>query len=102
MRNLFASIFLAAFLAFAASPAEAQTASAEHYLDSLRAELNARWPRNRTVNLVFHGHSVPSGYFATPNVRTLDAYPHSVLEIVKRYYPYAVVNSIVTGIGGEN
>ncbi len=102
MRNLFASIFLAAFLAFAASPAEAQTASAEHYLDSLRAELNARWPRNRTVNLVFHGHSVPSGYFATPNVRTLDAYPHRVLEIVKRYYPYAVVNSIVTGIGGEN
>lgn len=102
MRNVFASIFLAAFLVLAASPAEAQTASAEHYLDSLRAELNARWPRNRTVNLVFHGHSVPSGYFATPNVRTLDAYPHRVLEIVKRYYPYAVVNSIVTGIGGEN
>jgi len=102
MRNLFATSLFSALLAFAAFPAEAQTASAENYLDSLRAELNAGWPHNRTVNLVFHGHSVPSGYFATPQVRTLDAYPHRVLEIVKKQYPYAVVNSIVTGIGGEN
>ena len=99
-----ASVFLLIFAAFllTAPPVVARTAPVESYLDSLRSELNARWPRNRTLNLVFHGHSVPSGYFKTPNVRTLDAYPHQVLEIVKGCYPYAVVNSIVTGIGGEN
>lgn len=61
-----------------------------------------KWPDNRTVNLVFHGHSVPSGYANTPNVKTLQAYPHQVLEAVKEIYPYAVVNSITTSIGGEN
>lgn len=102
MRNIFVSVLFSALLVFAAFSAEAQTASVGNYLDSLRADLNACWPHNRTVNLVFHGHSVPSGYFATPQVRTLDAYPHRVLEIIKKQYPYAVVNSIVTGIGGEN
>jgi lysophospholipase L1-like esterase len=45
---------------------------------------------------------VPSGYFKTPDVRTLQSYPHQVLEAVKEAYPYAVVNAIVTAIGGEN
>lgn len=102
MRKAFSIILVFAAFFLPSSPAAARTASAENYLDSLRSELNARWPRNRTLNLVFHGHSVPSGYFNTPNVRTLEAYPHQVLEIVKGCYPYAVVNSIVTGIGGEN
>lgn len=102
MRKAFAFILILAALFLPFSPAAAQTAPVESYLDSLRSDLNARWPRNRTLNLVFHGHSVPSGYFDTPNVRTLEAYPHQLLEIVKQYYPYAVVNSIVTGIGGEN
>lgn len=102
MRNVFALFLFSSFLAFAAPSAKAQTASAENYLDSLRVELNNRWPHNRTLNFVYHGHSVPSGYFATPRVRTLDAYPFRVLEIVKEHYPYAVVNCIVTGIGGEN
>ena len=68
----------------------------------IRQELQKKWPDNRTVNLVFHGHSVPSGYANTPNVKTLQAYPHQVLEAVKEIYPYAVVNSITTSIGGEN
>jgi lysophospholipase L1-like esterase len=45
---------------------------------------------------------VPSGYFRTPDVRTLQAYPQLVLEAVKEAYPCAVVNAIVTAIGGEN
>ena len=102
MRKTFASFLLLAGFALTVSAAPVRPAPVESYLDSLRAELNARWPRNRTLNLVFHGHSVPSGYAVTPDVRTLDAYPHQVLEIVKHDYPYAVVNSIVTGIGGEN
>mgnify|MGYP000128772136 CR=1 FL=1 len=41
------------------------------YLDSLKTELQKTWPNNNTVNLVFHGHSVPAGYFKTPEVNTL-------------------------------
>lgn len=68
----------------------------------IRQELQKKWPNNRTINLVFHGHSVPSGYTNTPNVKKLQAYPHLVLEAIEEMYPYAVVNSIVTSIGGEN
>ena len=25
--------------------------------------MQIKWPRNRTINIVFHGHSVPAGYF---------------------------------------
>jgi len=35
-------------------------------------------------------------------VHTLQAYPQLVLSQVKEKYPFAVVNSIVTAIGGEN
>jgi len=73
-----------------------------HYLDALKAELKKEWPGNRTVNLVFHGHSVPAGYFKTPEVRTLEAYPHFVLADLRRLYPLSVINVIVSAIGGEN
>ena len=69
---------------------------------NLLHDLTIRWPENRTINLVFHGHSVPAGYFKTPDVNTLEAYPYQVLQELKKLYPYAVVNVIVTAIGGEN
>lgn len=53
------------------------------------------------MNIVFHGHSVPSGYFKTPVVNTLAAYPHLLLKFLKEKYPTAVNNSITTSIGGE-
>lgn len=80
----------------------AQTGQPQDYLEDIRQELQKKWPHNRTIHFVFHGHSVPSGYFNTPNVRTMQAYPQQVLEAVKEIYPYAVVNSITTAIGGEN
>ena len=49
-----------------------------------------------------HGHSVTSGYFKTPMVDTFNAYPHLLHEALKERYPFAVINVIVTGIGGEN
>ncbi|MDR3245899.1 MAG: SGNH/GDSL hydrolase family protein [Prevotellaceae bacterium] len=82
--------------------AGAQIPDKNVYLAELRTELSAKWPANRTINLVFHGHSVPSGYFKTPEVRTLFAYPQLVLRLLENRYPYAVINSIVTAIGGEN
>lgn len=80
----------------------AQLADADHYLDSVKLVLQKKWPNNPTVNIVFHGHSVPSGYYNTPIVKTLEAYPQRTLVGVKEKYPYAVVNVIVTAIGGEN
>jgi len=72
------------------------------YLSDLKTELQKEWPKNRTINIVFHGHSVPAGYFKTPQVNTLSAYPNLFLTKLKSIYPYAVVNVIVTAIGGEN
>ena len=80
----------------------AKEVDAHNYLSEVKQELLKKWPDNKTINIVFHGHSVPSGYFKTPNVNTLAAYPHLVLEKLKEKYPYAVINTIVTGIGGEN
>ncbi len=70
-------------------------------LAAVREALTQRWPKNRSVHFVFHGHSVPAGYFATPVVNTYSAYPHLVGLAVKERYPFAVVNVIVTAIGGE-
>lgn len=72
------------------------------YLSDLKKEMQIAWPKNKTINIVFHGHSVPAGYFKTPEVNTLSAYPALVLKKIKALYPYAVVNVIVTAIGGEN
>ena len=72
------------------------------YLSPVLDELAKRWPDNRTVNIVCHGHSVPSGYFATPFVDTFHAYPHLLHRLIKERFPFAVVNVITTSIGGEN
>lgn len=81
-----------------------EPAIADHatYLSDLKTEMQKEWPKNRTINLVFHGHSVPAGYFKTPQVNTLTAYPNLVLKKLKAIYPLAMVNVIVTAIGGEN
>ncbi|TDQ06944.1 SGNH/GDSL hydrolase family protein [Pedobacter metabolipauper] len=72
------------------------------YLKPIKDKLVKQWPDNRSINLVFHGHSVPSGYTNTPFVNTLGAYPYLLLKELKAIYPYAVINVIVTAIGGEN
>ena len=72
------------------------------YLSELCNTLSYRWPDNRTVNLVCHGHSVPSGYACTPFVDSFHAYPHLMHRTLAQRFPYAVINVIVTAIGGEN
>lgn len=79
-----------------------EVASKVFYLEKIKAEMKIEWPKNRTINLVFHGHSVPAGYFKTPVVNTLASYPYLVLEQIKTAYPFTVVNIINTSIGGEN
>jgi len=77
------------------------TADKAVYLADLSSQLKIQWPRNRTINVVCHGHSVPAGYFKTPVVDTFNAYPHLLHKRLKDAFPYAVVNVVVTAIGGE-
>lgn len=72
------------------------------YLTPITAELKKTWPNNRTINIVCHGHSVPAGYFVTPKVDTFNAYPHLLHQRLKARFPHAVINVIVTAIGGEH
>ena len=72
------------------------------YLAPLTEAMQIKWPRNRTINVVCHGHSVPAGYFKTPVVDSFNAYPHLLHVALKKRYPHAVINVIVTSIGGEN
>ena len=77
-------------------------ADKQTYLADIVGILNTHWPDNRTVNVVCHGHSVPAGYLATPMVDTFSAYPHLLHQGLKHRFPFAVINVIVTAIGGEN
>ena len=72
------------------------------YLSEITKELRKQWPENRTINIACHGHSVPAGYFATPMVDSLNAYPHLLYTKLKHRFPFAVINVIVTATGGEN
>jgi lysophospholipase L1-like esterase len=72
------------------------------YLANVCTELTKSWPTNRTINIVCHGHSVPAGYFHTPEVRTFEAYPYLLHRGLNERFPHAVINVIVTAIGGEN
>ena len=72
------------------------------YLRHIVEELEKAWPNNRTVRIVCHGHSVPGGYTRTPTVDTFNAYPHLLHFRLKEQFPKAVINVIVTAIGGEN
>ncbi len=100
MKRIIKGLFVAMMLT-ASSMVRAQIASPSDYLVDFKAEMVKVWPKNRTLNVVFHGHSVPTGYYVTPDVRTLEAYPHLLLVDLKSRYTSAVINVITTSIGGE-
>ncbi len=91
----------ALFLTLLTTSTAAQVADTT-YLSDLKKELRTQWPKNRLINIVFHGHSVPAGFWDKHEVHTLESYPNLFLKALKEKYPYAVVNVIVTAIGGEN
>ncbi len=70
-------------------------------LSPLSELMKTAWPKNRTIQVVFHGHSVPAGFHKTPEVKTFESYPHLVHLKLKEQYPKAVINVITTAIGGE-
>lgn len=103
-RSVLASIGLmisltAPLLSAEAAPAAVSSAT---YLSSLKSDLEQCWPKNHTIQIVCHGHSVPSGYAKTPVVDTRHAYPRLLHDALCEAYPHAVINVIVTAIGGEN
>ncbi len=102
MKKLSASIILVLALFLSSWSSFKPIAAPSTYLADLKNEMSLEWPANRTINLIFHGHSVPAGYFKTPQVNTLNAYPYQVLKLLKDNYPNAVINVINTSIGGEN
>ena len=69
MRPWLPLLLLAVLPLAAAEPAPASA------LAPVVQALELKWPRNRTVHLVCHGHSVPAGYFVTPAVHANEAYP---------------------------
>ncbi|WP_146413572.1 SGNH/GDSL hydrolase family protein [Crateriforma conspicua] len=70
--------------------------------DELKREMLLKWPNNRLVRFVFHGHSVPAGYFRGGQVRRFDSYPILFHQQLCELYPTAVIDVCTTAIGGEN
>lgn len=85
----------------ATMPDALQIADVAEFRAPIVRRLEAEWPNNRTFTVVCHGHSVPAGYFKTPEVRPFDSYPHLLHRALSKKYPHAVINVIVTAIGGE-
>lgn len=77
-------------------------ASPRDYLADVVKELKKDWPANRMVEVVCHGHSVPAGFFKTPEIQAQNAYPNLLKIGLNQRFPHAVINVTVTAIGGEN
>lgn len=71
------------------------------YFGGLIEEMKFHWPANRRITIVAHGHSVPAGYFKTPEIRTFDSYPSLLHQRLATLFPTAVIEMVVTAIGGE-
>jgi acyl-CoA thioesterase I len=97
--NLIPLIFIFATINLKIS---AQISDKQIYLEKLKEEFQKEWPKNRTVNLIFHGHSVVVGYFKTPEIKTFKAYPFLTAKMINEIYPISIINIINTAIGGEN
>ncbi len=89
---------------FAPIPTDNTPALADRsaYLGDLTTELTKRWPDNRMVTIVCHGHSVPSGYFRGAVVQPFDAYPHLTHRLLQDHFPTSMVEVIRAGVGGEH
>ena len=98
---LYASLICIATACRVAS-VERPSSKPDPYIKEIAERMTVQWPANKTINIVFHGHSVPAGYFKTPTVKTMEAYPMQTLGLLKAKYPFAVINVINTAIGGEH
>ncbi len=77
-------------------------ADKQTYLFPLTESLRREWPDYRPHYFICHGHSVVTGAYAKTVVRPFDAYPHLWHRLLHEKFPTALLNVIVTAIGGEN
>jgi len=98
---LFFCILAMSLTHFGEASAKLCVADQNTYLADITSLMKSKYPKNRTINIVCHGNSVPAGYFETPFVDPFNAYPHLLHKGLKSRYPFAVINVISTGIGGE-
>lgn len=84
------------------SPLVSQVADPEDYLEELVVKMDTFQPGDHGIFVVFHGHSVPSGYYTGGRVQPFQAYPYMVWKTLSGQYPPAAIHIITTSIGGEN
>jgi protoheme ferro-lyase len=53
-----------------------QIAEPETFLNCIKLELQKKWPENRTFNIVFHAHPVPTGYTKKGVMDRFDSYQY--------------------------
>lgn len=82
--------------------ASAQVPKAAAAFPDIMEQLQIKWPKNRTIRFVFHGHSVPAGYFKTPTIRRFESYPLLFQQQMCDRFSTAAIDVSVTAIGGEN
>lgn len=102
IRSLFIALIAAVTVSVQPVAGTPPVADPATYLQDFGALCRVDWPKNRLVNVVCHGHSVPAGYFKTPEIRSLEAYPNQLRVLLAQKYPHAMINVIVTAIGGRN
>lgn len=101
MTRRFILILLVAAL-ISSQRAHSQDSQASAGFPEVLKQLQLKWPKNRTIRIVFHGHSVPAGYFKTPEIRRFDSYPLLFQQQMGKRFPTAAIDVSVTAIGGEN
>lgn len=105
--NKLALAFLLTCIAMPTSAEDVGTPSSaksiqQQSFDELKQQMKLTWPKNRLVRFVFHGHSVPAGYFRTPTIQRFDSYPILFHQALCKQYSTAVIDVCTTAIGGEN
>lgn len=79
----------------------AQVADKVTYLADLKTRMKDFTTKSNNINIVFHGHSVPAGYWSESKVHTFQSYPNLLLMKLNLLYPHAVMNVIITARGSE-
>ena len=70
------------FLMFAKSQLYGQEiASKANYLEKIKAEMLVEWPKNRTINLVYHGHSAALRIRSLFKINPFLAFPYDLIII---------------------
>jgi lysophospholipase L1-like esterase len=84
------------------TPLVSQVADPGEYLEKTVMTMDDFEPGDSGIYIVFHGHSVPSGYYTGGRVQPFQAYPYMVWEKLSERFPRAETHVVTTSIGGEN